>query len=80
MGINADLSSAGSGLAAQHGTELAQAGPLKGAGLAELSGGVIGGEQEPAGCGFIGGRDQHANTLRLQRRILSSGIVCRHCC
>ena len=42
--------------------------------------GVIDGGEEPTGQGFIGGGNQHANTLRLQLRFLASGIVCRHGC
>jgi catechol 2,3-dioxygenase-like lactoylglutathione lyase family enzyme len=38
--------------------------------------GVIGGE-EPTGRVFIGGANQHANTLALHLRVLSSGIICR---
>jgi hypothetical protein len=44
------------------------------------SGIVIGGGEEPAGRGFIGGGDQHANTVDLHLRVLSSGIICRHGC
>ena len=43
-------------------------------------GGVPGGGYELTGRGFIGGRDQHADPLVLQRRILSSGIVGRYEC
>jgi len=35
---------------------------------------------EPTGRDFIGGGNQHANTLQLQLRLLSSGIICRHGC
>jgi hypothetical protein len=42
--------------------------------------GVIGGGQEPTGRGFIGGGDQHANTIYLHLRVLTSGIICRHRC
>jgi hypothetical protein len=48
--------------------------------LTGLAGHVVDGGQEPAGRGFIGGGDQHANTLQLQLRVLPSGIVCRHGC
>ncbi len=45
-------------------------------GLTGLLEGVIGGGEEPTGRGFIGGGNQHANTLYLHLRVLSSGIVC----
>ena len=48
--------------------------------LTGLRGWVVGGGQEPTGRGLIGGGDQHANALNLQRRLLSSGIVRRHDC
>jgi hypothetical protein len=35
------------------------------------------GGEEPTGRGFIGGGNQHANTLDLHLRVLSSGIICR---
>jgi hypothetical protein len=47
---------------------------------ADRSGSVIGGGEKPTGRGFIGGGNQHANTLYLQLRVLSSGIVCRQGC
>jgi hypothetical protein len=52
----------------------------EGAGLTGLRGAVIRGGQELAGGGFIGGSYQHANTLKLQRWLLSSGIICRQDC
>ena len=52
----------------------------KGLGLTGLLGGVIGGGEEPTGRGFIGGGNQHANTLDLHLRVLASGIICRHSC
>jgi len=45
-----------------------------------LRGSVIGGGQEPTGRGLIGGSNQHANTLQLQLRALSSGVICRYGC
>jgi hypothetical protein len=45
-----------------------------------LRGAVIAVGQELAGRGFIGGSYQHANTLKLQRWLLPSGIVCRQDC
>jgi hypothetical protein len=45
--------------------------------LTGLLGGVIGGGEEPTGRGFIGGANQHANTLNLHLRVLSSGIISR---
>jgi catechol 2,3-dioxygenase-like lactoylglutathione lyase family enzyme len=49
----------------------------KGRGLTGLLGGVIGGGEEPTGRGFIGGGNQHASTLDLHLRVLSSGIISR---
>jgi hypothetical protein len=48
--------------------------------LTGLRGGIPGGSHKPTGRGFIGGGNQHTNTLNLQLRLLSSGIVCRHGC
>jgi hypothetical protein len=45
--------------------------------LTDLLGGVIGGGEEPTGRDFIGGGNQHANTLDLHLRVLSSGIISR---
>ena len=50
------------------------------AGLTGLRGTVIAGGQELTGDGFIGGSYQHANTLKLQLWLLSSGVVCRQDC
>jgi hypothetical protein len=44
------------------------------------SGKVIGSGQEPAGRGFIGGGNQHADAIYLHLRVLSSGIIRRHSC
>ena len=52
----------------------------EGAALTGLRGTVIAGGQKLAGGGFIGGSYQHANTLKLQLWLLSSGIVCRQDC
>jgi hypothetical protein len=40
----------------------------------------MGGGYELTGRDFIGGGNQHANTLQLQLRLLSSGVICRHGC
>lgn len=48
--------------------------------LADGSGRVIGGGQEPTGRGFIGRVNQDANALHLQVRTQPSGIVCHHGC
>ena len=44
--------------------------------VADRTGGVVDGGKELTGRGFIEGRNQHANPLQLQLRLLSSGIVC----
>jgi len=36
---------------------------------------LVGGGEQLAGHGFISGGDQHPNALRLQLRLLSTGIV-----
>src|SRR5919106_1089371 len=51
-----------------------------GLGLTGLGGAVIGGGEEPTGRGFIGGGNQHLNTVDLHLRVLSCGIVGRHRC
>jgi hypothetical protein len=54
--------------------------PPKRLGLTGLLRVVIDGGQDLPGRGFIRRGNQHADTLQLQLRVLSSGIVCRHGC
>jgi hypothetical protein len=44
--------------------------------LTGLRGGVFSFGEKLTGRSFIGGGNQHANTLQLQLRLRSSGIVC----